>query len=283
MQRPRRIALFGAGQYGRALYRLLDRDLYDIVAFLDNKASETMDSEIPVHPVSAIPSLELDGIMLALKGDDRRAAVIEQLQDSGIEILLPPLDHIDIRSAELDLLALQLQDTAGAVAELGVYKGDFAEKLRSRFPDKLLYLFDTFEGFLPEDLAFEDESLVQSGHNAFKDTAFELVRSRFAAYEQVRIVKGRFPQSATASEAERFCFVSIDADLYLPVYEGLRFFYPRLSRGGCILIHDAESAQYPGAGKALSRFCHEEGLFPLPLCDLHGSAVLRKQGMISGS
>jgi O-methyltransferase len=282
MQRPTRIALFGAGQYGRALCRLLDRDLYDIVAFLDNKPAEVLDSNImgiPVHPVSALPSLDLDGIMLALKGDDRRAAVIEQL--SGLKILLPPLDHIDIRSAELDLLALQLQDTAGAVAELGVYKGDFAEKLRSRFPDKFLYLFDTFEGFLPEDLAFEDNSLVESWHienqhNAFKDTAFELVRDRFAGYEQVRIVKGRFPQSAAASEAERFCFVSIDADLYLPVYEGLRFFYPRLTRGGCILIHDAESAQYPGAGKALSQFCHEEGLFPLPLCDIHGSAVLRK-------
>jgi O-methyltransferase len=96
----------------------------------------------------------------------------------------------------------------------------------------------------------------------------------------VFIQKGRFradsPEAAALCGGETFCFVSIDADLYLPVYEGLRFFYPRLSPGGCILVHDAGSMQYPGAGKALKAFCAEEGILPFPLPDLHGSAVVRR-------
>ena len=43
------------------------------------------------------------------------------------------------------------------------------------------------------------------------------------------VKRGVFPESAEGCTEERFAFVSIDADLYNPIYEGLNFFYPRLS------------------------------------------------------
>ena len=43
--------------------------------------------------------------------------------------------------------------------------------------------------------------------------------------------KGYFPESAHGID-EKFAFVSLDLDLYKPTLEGLRFFYPKMIKGG---------------------------------------------------
>jgi O-methyltransferase len=277
----KRIALFGAGQYGQHLFRLLDKERYTIAGFIDNgKSGETL-LGLPVFAPGELAALRLDAVMLALKGDDRREKITAQLRDlaPGLRIETPPADCIDIRAAEFSLLARQLNAAAvpGAAAELGVYRGDFAALLVQEFPGRRVFLVDTFEGFSPKDIDKADGAVSLS---AFRDVSFEEVRARFAAHGNVKIIKGHFaPDAAEIIDElrnEQFCFVSIDADLYRPVYEGLCFFYPRLNRGGCILAHDAGGSQYPGAGKALEQFCREQKIFPFPLCDLHGSAVLIK-------
>ena len=73
-----------------------------------------------------------------------------------------------------------------------------------------------------------------------------------------------------------FALVSLDPDLYEPTLEGLRFFYPRLAPGGRILIHDYTSCQFEGVKMAVDEYCRAEGLFVVPLMDLHGTAVLVK-------
>ena len=56
----------------------------------------------------------------------------------------------------------------------------------------------------------------------------------------------------------------------------LPLFWDRLSPGGALLIHDVNGTQYRGAGKAVSEFCAARGILPTPVCDLHGSVILRK-------
>lgn len=51
------------------------------------------------------------------------------------------------------------------------------------------------------------------------------------------IRKGYFPETADGLEME-FCFVNLDMDLYEPILERLRFFYPRMVNGVAILVHD---------------------------------------------
>ena len=48
------------------------------------------------------------------------------------------------------------------------------------------------------------------------------------------VIEGYFPETTVGLEDERFAFVSLDTDLYKPIYEGLKFFYPRLNPGGII-------------------------------------------------
>ena len=91
-----------------------------------------------------------------------------------------------------------------------------------------------------------------------------------------------FPESlgemASGEFPERFAMVSLDTDLYQPTLEGLSYFYPRLSPGGYMILDDYNSPQFPGVGRAVQEFCDREGVSVIPLCDLHGTAVLAKYG-----
>jgi O-methyltransferase len=51
--------------------------------------------------------------------------------------------------SSLELVAHEIYENnvIGEVAELGVYRGDFASIINALFPDRKLYLFDTFRGF----------------------------------------------------------------------------------------------------------------------------------------
>ena len=70
--------------------------------------------------------------------------------------------------------------------------------------------------------------------------------------------------------------MSLDADLYEPIYNGLQFFYPKLVRGGYIFVHDFNNDSYKGSRKAVEQFCSEQEINFVPIPDAGGSAVICK-------
>ena len=77
---------------------------------------------------------------------------------------------------------------------------------------------------------------------------------------------------------EQFCLVSLDVDFYQTTLDGLRYFWPRMNRGGYLLLHDWGSPKLPGVAKALADYETEIGqkLASVPLCDVGGSLALCK-------
>jgi len=185
--------------------------------------------------------------------------------------------HNYIRLSSLELVAQEIREKniRGCVAELGVYKGDFAQYINMSFPDSRLYLFDTFEGFDSRDVDTEKEKHYAKGLDRFSDTSVELVLSKMKYPDNCIVRKGYFPETAQDVD-EQFVFVSIDADLFDPIYHGLRYFYPRLQKGGYIFVHDYNSSDYTGAKAAVRRFSSEFDVSYFPLTDSDGSAVLMK-------
>ncbi|MGC1782519.1 MAG: TylF/MycF/NovP-related O-methyltransferase [Acidobacteriaceae bacterium] len=166
---------------------------------------------------------------------------------------------------------------AGSVAELGVYQGDFAKHIHAAFPDRTLYLFDTFEGFNEKDKGIDVSGGFSSGTEDFSDTSVDVVLGKLDHFDRAVVRKGYFPESIQdADREESFAFVSIDADLYKPIYDGLQFFYPRLSKGGTIFLHDYNNSDYPGAKAAVQKYCKEMGISYFPLVDPCGTAVITK-------
>jgi O-methyltransferase len=95
--------------------------------------------------------------------------------------------------------------------------------------------------------------------------------------ENCIIKKGFFPETTTGLENEKYIFVSIDVDLYEPTYEGLKYFYPRLVKGGYIFVHDYNNiTQYGGVNMAVKQFSRENNVTFFPLSDSSGSAILMK-------
>ncbi|MEG1633928.1 MAG: TylF/MycF/NovP-related O-methyltransferase [Oscillospiraceae bacterium] len=182
-----------------------------------------------------------------------------------------------VRQATLELLSREIygKRVAGAAAEVGVYRGAFASHLNRLFFDRRLYLFDTFEGFHPEDIRGGASAGYDEASHDWSGTSPEEVLAAMSRPQNVVLVKGRFPESAVGIEDE-FCLVSLDADLYQPTLEGLHFFWKRLSKGGYIMLHDYNNTDYPGAAGALREFCAEADVTPVPLPDICGSAVLAK-------
>jgi O-methyltransferase len=180
------------------------------------------------------------------------------------------------RHRMLALVAREINDRKikGCVAELGVYKGDFAKRINVHFPDKLLYLFDTFYGFDKRDVDAEKSFNNYAKEKDFANNSVELVLKKMKHPENCVVKRGWFPKTAENME-ERFAFVSIDADLFEPIYQGLLYFYERLEKGGYIFVHDYNGKLY-GARNAVQRFSEEFGVSYVPLSDLCGSVVFSK-------
>jgi len=185
------------------------------------------------------------------------------------------LDYVRHATLGLCFQEITTKQVPGNVAELGVYRGDFAKRLNQLFSDRKLYLFDTFTGFDNQDVATEKSSGFSAGDQNFADTSVEMVLRKMPFAHQCIVKQGFFPATAAGVE-DTFCFVSLDADLYDPILEGLRFFYPRLSAGGYIFVHDFNNDQYKGAHQAVLEFCRAEGISFTPLPDSGGTAVLSK-------
>ena len=174
-----------------------------------------------------------------------------------------------VRMGTLELLCRRLADVPGAAAELGVYRGQFARCVNRLLPDRTLYLFDSFQGF---DNAAGAGEAIQATH---EKTTAEQVLTVVPNPERVVLKPGFFPESLDGLE-ETFCFVSLDVDFGPATLAGLRYFWPRLSNGGYLMLHDWGNPCLPGPGKALERYEAEVGerLPAVPIPDLNGTLVL---------
>lgn len=184
-------------------------------------------------------------------------------------------DYIRLSTFELITHEIRQRNLKGNVAELGVYKGKFARFINTHFPERSLYLFDTFEGFDNRDVASEQQQDFSTGAQDFSDTSVEAVLRRMPFPQKCIPVKGFFPESAKDIQ-DTFVFVSLDADLYEPLYNGLQFFYPKLVNGGYIFIHDFNNDHYRGARKAVEQFCAEQHINFVPIPDSGGTAIITK-------
>ena len=176
-----------------------------------------------------------------------------------------------VRLATLELLCRRLTDVPGAAAELGVYRGFFARCINLLLPERKLYLFDSFEGFSEEANASES---FQAAH---ANTTIEKVLAIMPHRSMVTVKPGFFPESLNGLE-ETFCLVSLDVDFAQTTLEGLRYFWPRLQKGGYLLLHDWGSPSLPGVAQALNVYEEEIGVSipAIPLCDVGGTLVLCK-------
>lgn len=164
----------------------------------------------------------------------------------------------------------------GDFAELGVWKGNSAALLAEvgQLNKRKTFLFDTFEGFDDRDIKGLDE---MRHKGQFQDTSIDYVKATVGFKTSVQYIKGFFPQSIPDElKDSRFSLVHIDCDLHDPMKAALEFFYPRMSRGALMIMHDYHSGSWPGATEAINAFCAVTGESLMIFPDKSGTAMFRK-------
>jgi O-methyltransferase len=196
--------------------------------------------------------------------DDGVARYKEGLKRSGMEETDNFLKQCRYYRLQELLKSTLDKGIVGSVVECGCWKGHssyiIADILSKYNYEGKFSIFDSFEMGLsdkhPKDnnirheLSEED---VQKEKKQFASECGELhhVLKSFNFY---KIYKGWIPDRFNEIENENFIFVHIDVDLYQPTLDSLNFFYPRMRKGGVIVIDDYGYTQFPGAKKCVDEF-----------------------------
>ena len=145
----------------------------------------------------------------------------------------------------------------GLVAEAGVYKGGSARIIATAFPKKTVHLFDSFEGMLEDDKAKDDPQNICHKKGNFSDVSLESVQGYLDDRPNCVFHKGWFPETAKFLTDEKFCFVHLDMDYYQSTKHGIEIFWPRLNKGGIMVIDDWEWIACPGVKQAIFEYFTE--------------------------
>jgi O-methyltransferase len=261
-----KVIIFGAGNAAKKITEEIEEQSapYDIVAYADNDAGlhNTFLFDKPIINPSGISNYDYDQIIIA--AIDSHSITNQLTRKCGVspdKINSKSPYIVNYNAARISALKNVSQliyesKIQGAVAEVGVFKGDFAQHINAFFNDRFLYLFDTFEGFPENDIEKERElgtkRIIEVSYN-YSGTSIDIVLGKMKNPEKCIIRKGYFPETAAGIE-DTYAFVSLDADLYQPMLEGLKFFYPRLAKGGFIFVHDYFTDTFTGVRQAVSEY-----------------------------
>ena len=278
--------IYGAGMTGRTVLKNLEKSRMDILfADSDSKLwNKEIDGVMVIAPKD-IEKYSYDKIIIAaaMGKEDiySMLADVLRISDEKIEKDNEAVEtyfrSYDIRNRFLKNFAEVIYDKRieGSVAEGGVFEGRFSKMISKYFPDRRFYLFDTFEGFDARDVECDKENEfstnIREGLYKVTKTVDEIINA-LPHSENAIVRKGYFPETAQGID-DKFVFVNLDFDLYQPMIEGLRFFWPKMV-GGVILVHDyfnapgiIEEDRYFGIRAAAQSFCKEAGISYIPIGD----------------
>ena len=183
---------------------------------------------------------------------------------AGVEAmtLLSPESCWHLVSSLRQALAAANGRTA-AVYELGVYRGGTARLMREcvEGTSSILRLFDTFAGMERSNPSQGD----RHGPGAFSDTSLEAVREFVGREGFIDYRVGWVPKTFGGIEDDEIIFAHVDLDLHDPILASCEFIYPRLLRGGWMVLDDYGFPSTPGARRAIDSFFKDKREQPIIL------------------
>lgn len=255
------VICFGSGGGANRLYRQISNK-YNILGFTDNDSNKIGGKifSSPIYSVEECLKLHYEKIIItSAPGLD---SIKKQLLAMGIDegmiddsFVVAPLESRRIFLERLSQMQRDI-DSNICVAEAGVFEGDFAKYINCYYPNRELFLFDTFEGFCDKDIE-KEMTMSNAKVGDYSNTSEEIVLSKMQFKEKCKIFKGYFPQTAKNID-KMFCFVNLDLDLYEPTYNGLVFFEKKMVNHGIILVHDYFADNFKGPKEAVDKFITEK-------------------------
>jgi hypothetical protein len=169
-------------------------------------------------------------------------------------------------------------DIPGGIVECGVWKGGSVMAVAKTLQmlgrsDREIYLFDTFEGMSPpgdRDVSYRGDSAAAefqkkrngTGNANWCDAPLEEVRQAVfsTGYDESRFhfVKGKVEDTVPDRAPESIALLRLDTDWYESTRHELVHLFPRISRGGVLIIDDY--GYWKGARQAVDEYVAENKL-----------------------
>lgn len=246
--------------------------------------------ELPIMPLETAVTYESDCMVLVAGNKEDEEALKYMVYRTGyqgeVRSLFDISEEFALKTSVLRRVSRRLDELGveGAIADLGAYRGDISWQMNAMMPERKLYLFDTFTGYDERDIAKEQQlhlSEAQAGTYSLSNNELEHLNERILGRmpyaDMVELRPGWFPETAFDLENEKYAMVHIDTGLYAPTYSGIQYFFPRMSKGGVILVSGYTNGKSQSVCQAVRDLEEKYGAFLItPLCDLDGTIMIMR-------
>jgi cephalosporin hydroxylase len=165
---------------------------------------------------------------------------------------------------------IETRDVPGAVVEIGCNLGGsaiIARKMLERLGmDKRYVCIDTFDGFIDAQFAADTaHGTPKQDRTMFSGNSRILVGKIMDQHgcDDVTLIEGDVATLAEDDLPDVCSMVLVDVDLTEPTLVSLERFWPRLAKGGVILVDDCAEQSSWKARLAYERFCADKGIPPI--------------------
>jgi len=196
--------------------------------------------------------------------DSRFRAAYEAGARTGHRICPPENLHIEWRVYTCCWAASHAAKLPGDFVECGVSTGIVSlavcrytgfEKLPKTF-----WLFDTWEG-IPENQAAPLEApLARSKNERLYFDSHGLVAENFSGYGNVKLVRGRVPESLGTVSIGAIAYLHIDMNIAYPEVEASKALWERVTPGGIVVYDDYGSPSHGAQKQAIDAFAASRGV-----------------------
>ena len=153
-----------------------------------------------------------------------------------------------------------VKNIEGDYVECGVYKGgsSFAlvNHLKFESLSKKFWLFDTYSG-LSEKHVSENEkknNVIKLYENRYEESYYEEVKTTFAKYKNVEVVKGAVPDTLSKFSGDKVCYLAIDMNCVIPEISAIKYFWDKIVIGGVVILDDYGWKHHEEQKKAFDDF-----------------------------
>jgi O-methyltransferase len=180
------------------------------------------------------------------------------------------------RCYEIWDLAKQSIKVDGAILEVGVWRGGTGCLLAMSAPTKSIYLADTFEGVVK---AGKNDTYYMGGEHA--DTSVQVVSRLLASagVDNVRLLKGIFPDETAAELEGPISLLHVDVDVYQSAKDIVEWALPRLPVGAKIVFDDYGFYESGGVTRLVNELRGSWDSFEF-VYNLNGHAILIRTRML---
>jgi O-methyltransferase len=175
-------------------------------------------------------------------------------RSADLELIKPHTKSDDIRLASMveALNTIEDEGILGDIVECGVWRGGNIMLARMMCPDRICWLYDTFDGMTKPNAkldvkpdgerAIDRWNLKVAGGTKWDAVSLEEVQQGFIGaglgMDKLHFVEGPIEESVKMVAPIRISILRLDMDWHAPTKVALEKLYPRLTVGGFLIVDD---------------------------------------------